>query len=99
MSGAADVAQSLLNVVSDPCLVTVAQQLNDLHLLESSGDGGPTQAAAGIGLCYAVTPLKVVVWARQNPWIFAVLAGTVVLGIGSVGYKVGKQIHGSKPSL
>lgn len=95
-STASDVAQSIINVGSDPCLATVAQQLNDLHLLESSGDNGPTQASAGIGLCYAVTPLKFLVWARQNPWVFLAFAGSVVGGIGYVGYRVGKRIHGGK---
>jgi hypothetical protein len=93
MSKAADIAQSILNVATDPCLYQVAGQLNELHELHAgdTGPGGPVQAKLGIGLCHAVKPLDAIIWARKNPWIFLALAGTVVGGIFVTGYKYGKR--------
>lgn len=94
MSNVTDIAQAGLNVVSDPCLGTVAGLLNQLH--EAEADAGPVEATIGIGLCKAVGPLRVIVWARQNPWIFAIVAGSIVGGIGYAGYRVGKRIHSGR---
>lgn len=90
MSKVGDIAQSILNVTTDPCLHTVATQLNELHEIESAGDtgsSGPTQATLGIGLCRVVGPLKVVIWARKNPWIFGAISLGVVGGIFGAGYR------------
>ena len=93
---AADVAQSVLNVASDPCLFVVADQINQLHEAEAAaaGPSAPVQATLGIGLCKIVTPLKAVVWAKKNPWVFAVVAGGIVAGIFGVGYKYGRRKAG-----
>jgi hypothetical protein len=91
-----DIAQGIANVAMDPCLGTVAQQLNKLHELEASSSipgvpSAPTQAALGIGLCKAVGPLQFVIWARTNP-IPALMVGALVIGtIFGVGFKVGKR--------
>ncbi len=92
MSKVSDIAQSLVNVATDPCLFEVATQLNELHELESDdGPSTPVQAQLGIGLCYAVKPLKAIVWARKNPWIFGLLAVGSVGGLFALGYKHGKK--------
>ncbi len=90
---AADVAQSILNVASDPCLYTVADQINQLHEAEAAAAGPsvPTPATAGIGLCKIVTPLKAVVWAKKNPWVFAAGAAIVVGTIFGAGYRYGRR--------
>ena len=97
--GVWDIAQGIANVASDPCLTTVAQQLNRLHELETAPTmpglpPTPTQATAGIGLCKAVGPLKVVIWARENPIPFLGLVGLFFGGIFFAGYRYGQQ----KPS-
>lgn len=97
MSKAADIAQSVLNVATDPCLYKVATQLNELHELQAgsaaadTGPSTPVQAKLGIGLCHAVKPLDAIIWARKNPWIFLAASGAIVGGIFAAGYKYGKR--------
>ncbi len=94
--GVFDIAQSVANVASDPCLMTVAGQLNRLAELEKSSGattipGLPTQASAGIGLCKAVAPLNFVIWARMNPFLALALGVGVVGGIFGLGYRYAKR--------
>jgi hypothetical protein len=90
---ASSVAMAALNVATDPCLGVIADQLNQLHEseVEAAGPDATVPETLGIGLCKVVTPLKVVIWAKKNPWIFAVLAGGVVATIYTVGYRSGRR--------
>lgn len=90
---AASIATSVLNVASDPCLYTVADQLNQLHEseVEAAGPDATVPETLGIGLCKVVGPLKVVIWAKKNPWIFAVAAGGIVATIFTAGYRYGQR--------
>lgn len=95
-----DIAQGIANVAMDPCLSTVAQQLNRLHELESQSSipgvpSAPTQATMGIGLCKAVGPLQFVIWARANPIPFLALGAIVIGSIFGAGYKFAKRKQGS----
>lgn len=81
------------NIVTDPCLSDVSNLINSLHTGGSapsdgtaSGDGSP-----GIGLCSAVGPLTVIVWASQNKALAVLgLMGFLGLFVG-MGYKLGKR--------
>jgi hypothetical protein len=96
MSTAADAAQGFLNVVADPCLPQVGQLLFRLHELEATPDDPtqppkPVQASLGIGLCKVVTPLKAVVFLRENPVIgVAAIAGFFGIFVG-IGYRLGHR--------
>jgi hypothetical protein len=84
---ASDAAQGFLNVLTDPCLKDVGGLLLQLHQTETSDE--PTQATLGIGLCKVVTPLKAVVYIKQNPIIGgALIAGFLGIFV-AIGYRVG----------
>lgn len=95
MSAATDIGQAALQVVTDPCLRTVAQQLSMLHETEQTG---PTTATGpvtlGIGLCKAVPIINAVIFVKQNPWIAFLTGGTIVGLIFGAGYKLGKRRRG-----
>lgn len=97
---ASDIAQAAINVVSDPCLGDIAGLLNRLHALESdpNAPSTPVTPSLGIGLCKVVTPLKTVVYLRENP-ILGVAAVVGFLGVFvGIGYKIGKGRTFSKLS-
>ncbi len=87
------VGEAATNIVSDPCLLQVAQLVNQLHTGGApSADGTPSgDGQPGIGLCSAVAPLEAVVWVSQNKWVFAVGALAVVGLFVGVGYKLGRR--------
>lgn len=91
-----DIATAARSVVEDPCLGQVTAMLLHLHKLEQAPviPGAPAPPAPpikGIGLCKAVTPLKAVVWARENRWAAPLVAVGVVGGLIGVGYLIGKR--------
>ncbi len=94
MSSATDAAQGFLNVVTDPCLPTVGQLLLRLHELEAKSaeaNNTPVQPSIGIGLCKVVTPLKAVVFIRENPIVGAIgIAGFLGVFVG-IGYRLGSR--------
>jgi len=59
---------------------------------------GPTFQPGGVGLCSAVTPIKLAIWVNQNRWSIPVgLAMFLGLFVG-IGYKVGRRVERHKPS-
>jgi hypothetical protein len=99
LGGVTDVASAVLNVASDPCLGQVAKLLNDLHALEQNGalghDGigalGATDPIKGIGLCKAVTPLRMAIAVRKHPYATVGGGAAIVLGLLALGYFLGKE--------
>lgn len=93
MSGATDAVQGFVNVVADPCLPTVGQLLKRLHDagVDPNAPSTPTVASLGIGLCKVVTPLKAVVYIRENPLIGVLgIAGFLGIFVG-IGYRMGER--------
>lgn len=76
-------------VVQDPCLNDVADLVLRLHAAEVRAAGPTAMAgdvpppAVGIGLCYAVTPLKIAAFASENRWVLPIgilaTVGTIFL--------------------
>ena len=90
-----DIASAAQSVVTDPCLGQVSAQLMHLHDLEQQplipgAPATPTAPVAGIGLCSAVTPLKVLTWVKENPWVAPLTGAAIVGGLIGIGYLWGK---------
>jgi len=105
LGGVTDVAQAAVRVVEDPCLWEVAQLVLKLHELEQSPGvftppkpgtppGPPPPPVKGIGLCTAVTPLKVVVYAKSRPWLLPLALVGIVGGLVGVGYLLATPARG-----
>lgn len=85
-------------VVEDPAFAQVIARIRTLHEIEASKPSKPGTPGApapgapvGIGLSKAVPILDAVIFARRNPWIAWAIGAGVILGIGGVGYKLGKR--------
>ncbi len=101
LGGITDAVNAAVRVVEDPCLSQVAQLVLKLHELEQrpspfkppTGPPGPppppSPPVRGIGLCTAVTPLKVVVYVKTRPWVLPLALLGVVGGLVGVGYLMG----------
>ena len=106
-----DVGTAIVRVVEDPCLFEVAQYVLKLHELEQRpsifkpkppGPIGPPPPPAppvkGIGLCTAVTPLKIVVYVKSRPWILPLAGAAIVGGLVGIGYLLGKPARSGSPA-
>jgi hypothetical protein len=104
LGGITDVATAALRVVEDPCLYQVTDLVLKLHELEqrpsifkppSTRPPGPPPPppppVKGIGLCTAVTPLKIVVYVKSRPWILPLALAAVVGGLVGTGYLIGSS--------
>lgn len=89
-----DVAKAAQAIVTDPCLSPVAQLVLRLHAAEQPKRPSPRPGVPppppppptqGIGLCYAVKPLKALVYVRERPWVGVAAAAAVVGGIFLLG--------------
>lgn len=94
LGGITSVASAAAAVVGDPCLPTVANLVLQLHESEQprARPGQPAQPSTpvkGIGLCYAVKPLRAVVWVKEKPIRGALILGGVVGAIFLAGYATG----------
>lgn len=94
LGGVGDVVSAAAAVVEDPCLLPVSQLLLRLHQLEqparprtsSTPAPAPSAPTKGVGLCYAVKPLRAAVWVRQRPWVLPVAGVALVGGLVTLGY-------------
>lgn len=89
LHGITDVLTAAQSVVTDPCLMQVADLVGQLHDLEQTTPvpGAPPPAPVqGIGLCNAVGPLQKYIWVRQRPWVIPVGAVAIVGGLVGIGY-------------
>lgn len=50
----------------------------------------PVRPAKGVGLCHAVTPLKVLLWVQEHRWVVPVGALAIVGGLVGAGYLAGR---------
>jgi hypothetical protein len=99
--GTLDVAKAALQVVEDPHLGEVACHVLRLSAMEEGRTPGPrctrvattTRPGSGIGLRYAVGPLRTFVAAREQPIIAAGVAVAVVGGLLGLGYLLAKRRH------
>lgn len=99
MADLSDVKNALVTgkaLLEDPALPEVTRLV--LRLRAISGGGAqpikPGQTAAagrGIGLRYVVTPLKLVVAARENPMVGVAILGTILAVPFFAGYLVGRS--------
>lgn len=90
-------------ITTDPCLVRVSQLVLRLQELEAraaapsrpTAPGKPPATPApptrGIGLCHAVRPLEMVVWARERPWVVPLGGLALVGGLIGLGYAMGRR--------
>lgn len=91
-------------IATDPCLVRVSQLVLRLEELEAKAaparppapgvkppPAPPLTPTRGIGLCHAVRPLEMVVWARERPWVVPAGALAVVGGLVGLGYLLGRR--------
>lgn len=91
-----DVLSAGSQVIQDPCLPQVAQQVLRLHELDQqplnpfAPKPPPSPPTVGIGLCSAVKPLQLVVYAKERPWLVPVAIGGVMAILVGVGYMLGK---------
>jgi hypothetical protein len=88
LGGILDVAAAAKSIVEDPCLPTVASlvlRLNAAEQAPSRPGAPPAPPVKGIGLCYAVKPLKAVVYVRERPWVGLAIGAAVVGGIFMLG--------------
>lgn len=100
LSTVADVARVSLDVVQDPFLPEVTCLVMRMAALEQ-GRKPPTcpktalstrlSQGRGIGLRYAVIPLRVTVKVRENPVLTPVVATGVVAGLFLLGYAIGRS--------
>jgi hypothetical protein len=87
LGGVTDIISAGVNIATDPCLSEVTGLALQLHELEQSATpGGP--ATPGVGLCGAVTPLRVVVWVRQNPWSAVAVSVALIGSLIGIGYSM-----------
>lgn len=96
---APDAVAAAKGLAEDPYLGEVICQVRRMKNVEARLPAGPScphtmvtaaNARKGVGLRYAVTPLRAAVFARQNPWVVPV-AVAVILGLPfALGYSFGK---------
>lgn len=92
-----DIVSVTKSISGDPYLPEFACQLKRLSNLESGKPPGnpcrPTPRRAvrsGIGLRYAVKPLKLLVYQKQHPWFAPLIAMSTVGLVFMLGYTAGK---------
>lgn len=101
LGGIMDVARAASAIVEDPCLAPVTTLVLRLHAAEQpkaprpATPGAPRPAppppAKGVGLCYAVTPLKALVWVRERPWVIPLGASAILGGLFLAGFATGRR--------
>lgn len=106
LDGVDTVVSAAKAVVEDPCLAKVSGLVLRLNALEQApappaprpGPPGttpprppPKPPTKGIGLCHAVKPLEIVVWARERPWVVPVGGLALVGGLIGLGYLLGSR--------
>lgn len=93
-TGAGSAISTAGNIANDPYLPEVACRVNQLHAIKSNQTvpacaDTPPGLPGGVGLSDAVVPLRIYVYAKQNPWVFP-LAAFAILGLPFwVGYSMG----------
>lgn len=89
-TGIASSANVAVNILNDPALPQLAQQIQTLHDLEQpngSGDNVP-----GIGLGRIVSYVDLYTKYRSNPMLYGTLAVGLILGIPFlIGYTLGRR--------
>ncbi len=101
-STALDAATATLKVAEDPFLPEVVCQVLRLSAIEEGRSPGPPckrlvgrpAPGRGIGLRYAVMPLRVAVKVRERPVMAMIGVGAVLLGLVAFGYGLGHQRGG-----
>jgi hypothetical protein len=93
----APVAQISASVLADPYLPETACEIKRLSKAQAGLNPGPrcagtvTSSTAGIGLRYAVGPLRAYIFHRQYPYVIPALAALGLVGIYYLGYQSGKK--------
>ena len=98
LGGLETVVSAAKAIGEDPCLMKVSNLVLQLQRLESTPGTATTPAppTKGIGLCQAVKPLEVVLWARKRPWVVPVGAAALVGGLVALGYLLGSGARGRR---
>ena len=92
-----DAATAALKVAQDPFLPEVVCSVLRLSALEEGRNPGPRCAKVnaapgrGIGLRYAVVPIRLAVKAREQPVLAVAVVGGVLFGLVAFGYALGKN--------
>ena len=97
--GTTDVLNAAVQIVEDPHLSEVACHVLRLAAIQEGRIPGPKctrvptnfATTKGIGLRYAVVPLRTFVAAREHPWVGVVTGAGVVLGLIGLGYVLGRR--------
>ncbi len=93
-----DTASAAMKVAVDPYLPEVTCHVLRLAALEEGRDPGlrclrtrTTVTNKGVGLRYAVVPIRMAVNMYEHPYRAAAVAGGVLLGIFALGYLTGRR--------
>lgn len=92
-----DASKAALMVADDPHLSEVVCHVYRLAKIEQGKDPGPdcpriptnTAPGRGIGLRYAVVPVRATVKLREHPYMSIAAAGGILLGLVAFGYALG----------
>lgn len=99
-AGAKSGLQIGVAVLEDPYLPETACEVMRLSKAQAGENPGPRCAATsradarkttGVGLRYAVTPLRAYIWHRQNPWVIPAAVGAGLALIFYAGMLTGKR--------
>lgn len=94
-STASDALVSAAAVASDPALPEVLRLVRQLNSIESAKTSSPSAPrpsfSAGVGLSQAITPLKILIYTRQRPWIVPASAVALVFLPLLLGYSIGRR--------
>lgn len=94
---AADTVVSAAAVVSDPALPEVVRLIRQIHEAEkasappSKPGTKPPSYSAGVGLSAAIGPLKVILYARRNPWVVPAAAAALLAVPLFIGFSLGRS--------
>ena len=94
-----DVGKAAFQVADDPHLPELVCHVFRLSKMEQGQNPGPPcqtisvkyMPGKGVGLRYAVVPVRALVKVRERPILSMVVAGSVLLGLVAFGYGLGRR--------
>lgn len=91
---AADVAAASTAVLTDPCFGELTNEILELQEMmaakeeaEAKVTGRPVEEEVGVGLCYAIKPVKAFKFHIKNPWFTPV----AILALGGLIFWAGME--------
>lgn len=99
IQGLLDAGKAAFAVADDPHLPEMVCHVFRLAKMEEGKDPGPPCPATsikylpgkGVGLRYAIVPVRAVVKIRERPYLSAAAVGGIMLGIFALGFAFGRR--------